>query len=224
MENRTAGSGSTKAFETEETLQADFDSQWARLMAGEITDAEWHQFFAGWEDRFKESHGADAERDEFSLGYVARITHLNPAVIDSWIRRGLFASTRAASGSGSRRAFSFTDVVMLSVAALLLSMGVAVRDCVPFWDRIRSLGDLERLPVRAVLVRRLTGEVYVVDEATTAASPAELACIRVAVWYLALNLRNRIKAERMVLTGEAQQLRCQQEEESGSASAAVCNT
>jgi DNA-binding transcriptional MerR regulator len=60
----------------------------------------------------------------FSTAEVARLTGLTPRQLDWWDRRGfLRPSVTAASGYGTRRRYSFTDVVKLRLAARLRAAG-----------------------------------------------------------------------------------------------------
>jgi DNA-binding transcriptional MerR regulator len=60
----------------------------------------------------------------FSTSEVARLTGLTPRQLDWWDRRGfLRPSVMAASGYGTRRRYSFTDVVKLRLAARLRAAG-----------------------------------------------------------------------------------------------------
>ncbi len=60
----------------------------------------------------------------FSTADVARLTGLSPRQLDWWDRRGfLRPSVTAASGYGTRRRYSFTDVVKLRIAARLRAAG-----------------------------------------------------------------------------------------------------
>jgi DNA-binding transcriptional MerR regulator len=60
----------------------------------------------------------------YSTAQVARLTGLTPRQLDWWDRRGfLRPSVTAASGYGSRRRYSFTDVVKLRLASRLRAAG-----------------------------------------------------------------------------------------------------
>jgi DNA-binding transcriptional MerR regulator len=76
----------------------------------------------------------------FSTAQAARLTGLTPRQLDHWDRQGfLRPSLRKASGYGSRRRYSFADVVRLRVAARLRTAGVGLA-------RIRRCNEaLERL-------------------------------------------------------------------------------
>jgi DNA-binding transcriptional MerR regulator len=63
----------------------------------------------------------------FSTSEVARLTGLTTRQLDWWDRRGfLRPSVTAASGYGTRRRYSFTDVVKLRLAARLRAAGIGL--------------------------------------------------------------------------------------------------
>ena len=63
----------------------------------------------------------------FSTSQAARLTGLSSRQLDHWDRKGfLKPSLEAARGYGSRRRYSFADVVRLRVAARLRSSGVGL--------------------------------------------------------------------------------------------------
>jgi DNA-binding transcriptional MerR regulator len=63
-------------------------------------------------------------QSSFSTADVARLTGLTSRQLDWWDRRGfLRPSVAAASGYGSRRRYSFTDVVKLRLASRLRAAG-----------------------------------------------------------------------------------------------------
>lgn len=60
----------------------------------------------------------------FSTAEVAKVTGLTPRQLDWWDRRGFLSpSVAGAAGYGSRRRYSFTDVVKLRLAARLRAAG-----------------------------------------------------------------------------------------------------
>jgi len=60
----------------------------------------------------------------FSTAEVARVTGLTPRQLDWWDRKGFLSpSVAGANGYGSRRRYSFTDVVRLRLAARLRAAG-----------------------------------------------------------------------------------------------------
>ena len=63
----------------------------------------------------------------FSTGQAARLTGLSPRQLDHWDRKGFVKpSIAAARGYGSKRRYSFADVVRLRVAARLRAAGVGL--------------------------------------------------------------------------------------------------
>ena len=63
----------------------------------------------------------------FSTGQAARLTGLSPRQLDHWDRKGFVKpSSAAARGYGSKRRYSFADVVRLRVAARLRAAGVGL--------------------------------------------------------------------------------------------------
>ena len=60
----------------------------------------------------------------FSTAEVAKLTGLTPRQLDWWDRRGFISPSSAqAAGYGSKRRYSFTDVVKLRLAARLRAAG-----------------------------------------------------------------------------------------------------
>ncbi|HUE39345.1 MAG TPA: MerR family transcriptional regulator [Candidatus Binatia bacterium] len=65
---------------------------------------------------------------EFSSRSACRITGITPRQIQYWDEIGLLKpSTRAAAGRGSRRRYSFLDLLRLSVVRALIERGLAPR-------------------------------------------------------------------------------------------------
>ena len=63
----------------------------------------------------------------FSTGQAARLTGMRARQLDHWDRKGfLKPSLEAARGYGSKRRYSFADVVRLRVAARLRAAGVGL--------------------------------------------------------------------------------------------------
>lgn len=70
---------------------------------------------------------SDVVSPGFSTGQAARLTGLTPRQLDHWDRKGfLKPSLEAARGYGSKRRYSFADVVRLRVAARLRAAGVGL--------------------------------------------------------------------------------------------------
>ena len=88
----------------------------------------------------------DEVRRSFSTAETARLTGLSARQLDHWDRQGfLCPSLEKASGYGSARRYSFTDVVRLRVAARLRSAGVGlprVRRCAEALARLDAETDL----------------------------------------------------------------------------------
>ncbi len=80
----------------------------------------------------------------FSTAEVARLTNLSPRQLDHWDRLGfLKPSLQQASGYGSNRRYSFSDVVRLRVAARLRASGVGlarIRRCAQALARLDEAG------------------------------------------------------------------------------------
>jgi len=83
-------------------------------------------------------------QDAFSTAEAARLSSLTPRQLDHWARQGfLVPSIQEAAGYGSRRRYSFSDVVKLRVAARLRASGVGlakIRRCVEALKRLDSTG------------------------------------------------------------------------------------
>lgn len=82
----------------------------------------------------------DVIQDAFSTAAAARLSSLTPRQLDHWARLGfLRPSVREASGYGSARRYSFSDIVKLRVAARLRASGVGlarIRRCVEALKRL----------------------------------------------------------------------------------------
>lgn len=92
-------------------------------------------------------------QDSFSTAEAARLAGLSPRQLDHWDRLGfLTPSLQRASGYGSSRRYSFTDLVRLRVAARLRASGVGlarIRRCV---EALKRLGEDETDLARARLL------------------------------------------------------------------------
>jgi DNA-binding transcriptional MerR regulator len=76
----------------------------------------------------------------FSTAEVARVTGLTPRQLDWWDRRGFLSpSVAAAKGYGSRRRYSFTDVVRLRLAARLRAAGFGLAQLRRVADTLKRL-------------------------------------------------------------------------------------
>jgi DNA-binding transcriptional MerR regulator len=70
---------------------------------------------------------SDVVSRSFSTGQAARLSGLSPRQLDHWDRKGFVKpSIAAARGYGSKRRYSFADVVRLRVAARLRAAGVGL--------------------------------------------------------------------------------------------------
>lgn len=68
-------------------------------------------------------------RSSFSTAQVARLTGLSARQLDHWDRLGFFSpSLASAKGYGSKRRYSFGDVVRLRVAGRLRSAGLGLKE------------------------------------------------------------------------------------------------
>jgi DNA-binding transcriptional MerR regulator len=89
----------------------------------------------------------DVVSPDFSTGQAARLTGLSSRQLDHWDRKGfLKPSVAAAQGYGSKRRYSFADVVRLRVAARLRAAGVGlarIKRCAEALERLSGeTGDL----------------------------------------------------------------------------------
>src|SRR5207302_4969579 len=98
----------------------------------------------------------------FGSSVVLKLTGVTYRQLDYWARTGLVGSSiRRAAGHGSRRIYSFEDLVALRVVARLLDAGVslqAVRRAVAYLKRhtVRPLSTLG-LSAKGIRVFVLTG-------------------------------------------------------------------
>lgn len=93
---------------------------------------------------------------EYRLGskQVARLAGIPYRTLDGWLRSGLLICSSPARGTGTRREFSFVDVVRVRVVAQLRRQGVslqtvrrAVRELTERWGVRDPLAQAERLVV-----------------------------------------------------------------------------
>jgi DNA-binding transcriptional MerR regulator len=76
----------------------------------------------------------------FSTAQVARLTGLSVRQLDHWDRLGFLSPTlRSAAGYGSRRRYSFTDVVRLRLAGRLRASGFGLSEVRRVVDTLRRL-------------------------------------------------------------------------------------
>ncbi|HKA35419.1 MAG TPA: MerR family transcriptional regulator [Thermoanaerobaculia bacterium] len=94
-------------------------------------------------------------QDAFSTAEAALLSSLTPRQLDHWARQGFLApSIQEAAGYGSRRRYSFSDVVKLRVAARLRASGVGlarIRRCVEALKRLDSTGQADLDEARLVV-------------------------------------------------------------------------
>ena len=92
----------------------------------------------------------------FSTAQAARLSGLTPRQLDYWARRGfLRPSLQEASGYGSSRRYSFTDIVKLRVAARLRASGIGlarVRRCVEALERFDPQGEADLGRARLIVM------------------------------------------------------------------------
>jgi len=97
----------------------------------------------------------DVLQDAFSTAEASRLANLTPRQLDHWARRGFLRPTlEEASGYGSRRRYSFSDIVKLRVAARLRASGVGlarIRRCVEVLKRLDSTGHADLGQARLIV-------------------------------------------------------------------------
>jgi DNA-binding transcriptional MerR regulator len=95
-------------------------------------------------------------QEAFSTAGAARLSNLTPRQLDHWARLGfLCPSIRDASGYGSARRYSFSDVVKLRVAARLRASGVGlarIRRCVEAMRRLDATGHADLGQTRLLVI------------------------------------------------------------------------
>lgn len=95
-------------------------------------------------------------RHDFSTAEAARLSGLTPRQLDYWDRLSfLKPSLTQASGYGSARRYSFTDVVRLRVAARLRASGIGlarVRRCVAALARLENEEQADIARARLIVV------------------------------------------------------------------------
>jgi DNA-binding transcriptional MerR regulator len=79
-------------------------------------------------------------RASFSTAQVARLTGLSARQLDHWDRLGFFPpSLASAQGYGSKRRYSFSDVVRLRVAGRLRAAGFGLKEVRRVVETLRRL-------------------------------------------------------------------------------------
>jgi DNA-binding transcriptional MerR regulator len=98
----------------------------------------------------------DVIQDAFSTAEAARLSNLSPRQLDHWARLGfLRPSLEEAKGYGSRRRYSFADLVKLRVAARLRASGlglIRIRRCVEALKRLDSTGQADLGQARLIVI------------------------------------------------------------------------
>lgn len=80
----------------------------------------------------------------FTVSQVERLTGVNRKTLHFWDRTGFLSpGIQAAHGTGSRRQYSFRDLVALRVAAQLRAAGISLQSLRVVMDRLRTRNDLE---------------------------------------------------------------------------------
>lgn len=89
----------------------------------------------------------------FTAGNAARLAGVKYRTLDYWSRSGfLEASLAEASGKGTRRFYSFADVVALRAAVALRRFGVSLQALRKIQERLRTYRGLENPLAEARLV------------------------------------------------------------------------
>jgi DNA-binding transcriptional MerR regulator len=105
---------------------------------------------------------SDVLTRSYSAGDVSRCTGLSPQVLHYWSKTGfLEPSITAASGSGSRRAYSFSDLIAARVATRLRSAGVSLQGLRKVVQHLRNWG-VETPLASTYLVADTNGDVFMV--------------------------------------------------------------
>lgn len=69
-----------------------------------------------------------SSKEMFTSSKTCEIVGITYRQLDYWARTGLFAPTEVAQGSGSRRQYSFTDLVQLRVIKKMLDSGMKLQE------------------------------------------------------------------------------------------------
>ena len=78
----------------------------------------------------------------YGHGEVLELTKVTPRQIDHWVRQGIFVpSVHNAKGSGTRRLYSFRDLLALRVLKRLVDTGVAVEKVGRAVQALHDLGE-----------------------------------------------------------------------------------
>lgn len=91
--------------------------------------------------------------DGFSVSQVERLTGVNRKTLHFWDHSGFLSpSIVQAHGTGSRRIYSFRDVVALRVTAQLRETGISLQSLRMVVDRLRTMHGLEHPLAETYLV------------------------------------------------------------------------
>jgi DNA-binding transcriptional MerR regulator len=91
--------------------------------------------------------------DIFSAGEASRLCGVSWRVLDSWAKTDfLTPSIRQARGTGSRRTYSFADLVALSAVQKLRAAGIELGTLKPIVTYLQQQPRLEQTPAGTLLV------------------------------------------------------------------------
>jgi DNA-binding transcriptional MerR regulator len=91
--------------------------------------------------------------DIFSAGEASRLCSVSWRVLDSWAKTDfLTPSIRQARGTGSRRTYSFADLVALSAVQKLRTAGIELGTLKPIVTYLQQRDHLEQTPAGTLLV------------------------------------------------------------------------
>lgn len=89
----------------------------------------------------------------FTVSQVERLTGVNRKTLHFWDHSGFLSpSVQAAHGTGSRRLYSFRDLVALRVAAQLREAGISLQSLRVVTERLTTLTDLDNPLAETYLV------------------------------------------------------------------------
>jgi DNA-binding transcriptional MerR regulator len=81
-------------------------------------------------------------KKEFLVRDVSEITGLKPREVVDLVDRGIIEPLKEARGSGTRRVFSFRNIVQISIYKLLRVLGLSrprIRDCLERIDQLEGI-------------------------------------------------------------------------------------
>lgn len=89
----------------------------------------------------------------FTVSQVERLTGVNRKTLHFWDHSGFLSpSLQRAHGTGSRRLYSFRDLVALRVAAQLRKAGISLQSLRAVTERLKTLTDLDNPLAETYLV------------------------------------------------------------------------